>query len=124
MDAEDLLAAGFPDQVACAENLTAGEREIPSHPLIEQTVKDCLEEAMDVDGLERLLTAIERNEKNLFARDVIEASPLSQEILNARPYAYLDDAPLEERRTRAVFQRRWLAPETAAGMRNLDQSAN
>ncbi|HJP90545.1 MAG TPA: DEAD/DEAH box helicase, partial [Pyrinomonadaceae bacterium] len=123
MDAEDLLTAVFPEQVACAENLTAGEREIPGHPLVDQTVKDCLEEAMDVDGLERLLTAIERNEKNLFARDVIEASPLSQEILNARPYAYLDDAPLEERRTRAVFQRRWLDPETAADMGKLDQAA-
>jgi len=122
MDAEDLLTAIFPDQVACAENLT-GEREIPSHPLVDQTVKDCLEEAMDIDGLERLLTSIERNEKNLFARDVIEASPLSQEILNARPYAYLDDAPLEERRTRAVFQRRWLDPETASDMGKLDQSA-
>jgi ATP-dependent Lhr-like helicase len=123
MDAEDLLTAIFPDQLACAENLTAGEREIPSHPLVDQTVKDCLEEAMDVDGLERLLTSIERNEKNLFARDVIEASPLSQEILNARPYAYLDDAPLEERRTRAVFQRRWLDPETASDMGKLDQAA-
>src|ERR1044072_7480435 len=123
MDAEDLLTAIFPDQVACAENLTAGEREIPTHPLVEQTVKDCLEEAMDIDGLEHLLTSIERNEKNLFARDVIEASPLSQEILNARPYAYLDDAPLEERRTRAVFQRRWLDPETAADMGKLDQAA-
>jgi ATP-dependent Lhr-like helicase len=87
MDAEDLLTAIFPDQVACAENLPTGEREIPTHPLVDQTVKDCLEEAMDIDGLERLLTAIERNEKNLYARDVIEASPLSQEILNARPYA-------------------------------------
>ena len=123
MDAEDLLTAIFPDQVACAENLPTGEREIPSHPLVDQTVKDCLEEAMDIDGLERLLTSIERNEKNLFARDVIEASPLSQEILNARPYAYLDDAPLEERRTRAVFQRRWLDPETASDMGKLDQSA-
>ena len=122
MDAEDLLTAIFPDQVACAENLT-GEREIPSHPLVDQTVKDCLEEAMDIDGLERLLTSIERNEKNLFARDVIEASPLSQEILNARPYAFLDDAPLEERRTRAVFQRRWLDPETASDMGKLDQAA-
>jgi ATP-dependent helicase Lhr and Lhr-like helicase len=123
MDSEDLLTAIFPDQLACAENLTTGEREIPSHPLVDQTVKDCLEEAMDVDGLERLLTSIERNEKNLFARDVIEASPLSQEILNARPYAYLDDAPLEERRTRAVFQRRWLDPETASDMGKLDQAA-
>ena len=123
MDAEDLLTAVFPDQVACAENLTGGEREIPSHPLVDQTVKDCLEEAMDIDGLEELLSSIERNEKNLFACDVIEASPLSQEILNARPYAYLDDAPLEERRTRAVFQRRWLDPETASDMGKLDQAA-
>lgn len=123
MDAEDLLTAIFPDQVACFENLPAGEREIPSHPLVDQTVKDCLEEAMDIDGLERLLSSIERNEKNLFACDVIEASPLSQEILNARPYAYLDDAPLEERRTRAVFQRRWLDPETASDMGKLDQAA-
>ena len=123
MDAEDLLTAIFPDQVACAENLPTGEREIPTHPLVDQTVKDCLEEAMDIDGLERLLASIERNEKNLFARDVIEASPLSQEILNARPYAYLDDAPLEERRTRAVFQRRWLDPETAGDLGKLDQGA-
>ncbi|HEV8370617.1 MAG TPA: DEAD/DEAH box helicase [Pyrinomonadaceae bacterium] len=123
MDAEDLLTAVFPDQVACFENLPTGEREIPSHPLVDQTVKDCLEEAMDIDGLERLLVSIERNEKHLFARDVIEASPLSQEILNARPYAYLDDAPLEERRTRAVFQRRWLDPQQASDMGKLDQSA-
>ncbi|MFN2531387.1 MAG: DEAD/DEAH box helicase [Pyrinomonadaceae bacterium] len=122
MDAEDLLTSVFPDQVACAENLS-GEREIPAHPLVDQTVKDCLEEAMDIDGLEKLLTSIERNEKRLFARDVIEASPLSQEILNARPYAYLDDAPLEERRTRAVYQRRWLDPETASDLGKLDQAA-
>ena len=123
MDAEDLLTAIFPDQLACQENLGGGEREIPKHPLVDQTVKDCLEEAMDVDSLERLLTSIERNEKNLFARDVIEASPLAQEILNARPYAYLDDAPLEERRTRAVQQRRWLDPQTAKDMGKLDQGA-
>ncbi|MGH9932956.1 MAG: DEAD/DEAH box helicase, partial [Pyrinomonadaceae bacterium] len=123
MDAEDLLTAIFPDQVACQENLGGGEREIPAHPLVDQTVKDCLEEAMDIDSLERLLTAIERNEKNLFARDVIEASPLAQEILNARPYAFLDDAPLEERRTRAVQQRRWLDPQTAKDMGKLDQGA-
>jgi len=123
MDAEDLLTAIFPDQVACQENLGGGEREIPVHPLVDQTVKDCLEEAMDIASLERLLTAIERNEKNLFARDVIEASPLAQEILNARPYAFLDDAPLEERRTRAVQQRRWLDPQTAKDMGRLDQGA-
>ncbi len=123
MDAEDLLTAVFPDQMACAENLTAGQREIPKHPLVEQTVRDCLEEAMDVDALEELLQAIERNEKNLFARDLVEPSPLAAEILNARPYAYLDDAPLEERRTRAVYQRRWLDPQTAADMGKLDQAA-
>src|SRR6266498_165376 len=123
MDAEDLLSAVFPDQVACAENLGGGERDIQAHPLVDQNVKDCLEEAMDIDSLERLLIAIERNEKNLFARDVIEASPLAQEILNARPYAYLDDAPLEERRTRAVQQRRWLDPQTAKDMGKLDQGA-
>jgi len=122
MDAEDLLTALFPDQVACAENLT-GQREIPEHPLVSQTVRDCLEEAMDVDSLIELLAAIERNEKNLIARDLLEPSPLAAEILNARPYAFLDDAPLEERRTRAVFQRRWLDPEKAADIGKLDQSA-
>ncbi|CAN5606867.1 DEAD/DEAH box helicase [soil metagenome] len=122
MNAEDLLTAVFPDQVACAENL-AGQREIPEHPLVSQTVRDCLEEAMDIDSLEELLAAIERNEKNLFARDLLEPSPLAAEILNARPYAYLDDAPLEERRTRAVSQRRWLDPATAADIGKLDQAA-
>jgi ATP-dependent Lhr-like helicase len=122
MDAEDLLTAVFPDQVACGENLV-GEREIPDHPLVAQTVRDCLEEAMDIDGLEMLLQSMERNERNLIARDMIEASPLAQEILNARPYAFLDDAPLEERRTRAVFQRRWLDPETAADIGKLDPAA-
>jgi ATP-dependent helicase Lhr and Lhr-like helicase len=123
MDAEDLLTAIFPDQVACAENLTGGEREIPEHPLVTQTVRDCLEEAMDVEALEALLASIERNERNLFSRDLLEPSPLAAEILNARPYAFLDDAPLEERRTRAVFQRRWLDPQTASDLGKLDQAA-
>ncbi len=123
MDADDLLSAVFPDQLACAENLTSGNREIPDHPLVKQTVSDCLEEAMDIEGLEALLASIERGEKTLIARDVVEASPLAQEILNARPYAFLDDAPLEERRTRAVFQRRWLDPETASDLGALDLGA-
>src|SRR5262249_61309277 len=75
-----------------------------------------LEEAMDIQGLEALLASIERCEKTLIARDLVEASPLAQEILNARPYAFLDDAPLEERRTRAVSQRRWLDPQTASAL--------
>ena len=123
MDADELLSAVFPDQVACAENLPGGDIEIPDHPLVKQTVRDCLQEAMDIEGFEALLASIERGEKTLIARDVVEASPLAQEILNARPYAFLDDAPLEERRTRAVFQRRWLDPETASDLGALDLGA-
>ncbi|MCI0391540.1 MAG: DEAD/DEAH box helicase [Acidobacteria bacterium] len=122
MEAEDLLAAVFPDQVACGENIV-GDREIPDHPLVSQTIRDCLEEAMDINGLESLLVSIERGEKTLVARDLREPSPLAQEILSARPYAYLDDAPLEERRTQAVMNRRWLDPETAADLGTLDQAA-
>jgi ATP-dependent Lhr-like helicase len=122
MESEDLLAAVFPDQVACGENIV-GDREIPDHPLVAQTIRDCLEEAMDIDGLEALLASIENGEKILVARDLREPSPLSMEILNARPYAFLDDAPLEERRTQAVMSRRWLDPETAADLGALDQAA-
>jgi len=122
MESEDLLAAVFPDQVACGENIV-GDREIPAHPLVAQTIRDCLEEAMDIDGLEALLASIENGEKTLVARDLREPSPLSMEILNARPYAFLDDAPLEERRTQAVMSRRWLDPETAADLGTLDQAA-
>jgi ATP-dependent helicase Lhr and Lhr-like helicase len=122
MDAEDLLAAVFPDQIACAENLQ-GEREIPDHPLVRQTLTDCLTEAMDVDGVERLLAGIESGIIRIVARDLTEPSPLALEVLSARPYAYLDDAPLEERRTQAVMARRWLAPEDAAELGRLDLEA-
>ena len=111
--ADDLLAAVFPDQAACLENV-AGRREIPDHPLVQQTLRDCLTEAMDIEGLERLLGEIARGETRVIARDLTEPSPLAQEILNAKPYAFLDDAPLEERRTRAVASRRWLDPVSAA----------
>ncbi|HEX8013337.1 MAG TPA: DEAD/DEAH box helicase [Casimicrobiaceae bacterium] len=122
MAAEDLMAAVFPDQIACAENLV-GEREIPDHPLVNQTVHDCLYEAMDIEGLERLLRAIESGEVRIESRDLTEPSPLALEILSARPYAFLDDAPLEERRTRAVMSRRWLDEEAAAGLGRLDPEA-
>ncbi len=122
MAAEDLLALVFPDQLACAENLT-GPIEIPAHPLVEQTVRDCLEEAMDIRGLERLLQSIERGERTLIAREMNEPSPLAQEILTAKPYAFLDDAPAEERRTLAVMNRRFLDAETAADLGRLDQAA-
>ncbi len=120
--AEDLIAVVFPDQLACLENIV-GEREVPDHPLVEQTLRDCLEEAMDIEGLERLLGRMERGEIELVARDVTEPSPLSHEILNAQPYAFLDDAPLEERRTQAIITRRWLDPETASDLGALDAAA-
>jgi ATP-dependent Lhr-like helicase len=122
MDADDLLTVCFPDQVACLENV-AGAREIPDHPLVAQTIDDCLHEAMDIDGLERLLERIERGDIELVARDVTEPSPLAAEILNARPYAFLDDAPLEERRTQAVMSRRWLDPKSASDLGALDADA-
>ena len=122
MQAEDLVAVVFPDQIACAENL-AGEREIPDHPLVRQTIDDALHEAMDVDGLVGLLGRIERGEVRVHGRDLPEPSPFAHEILNAKPYAFLDDAPLEERRTRAVSARRWLDPASAADLGRLDPEA-
>src|SRR6195256_803439 len=95
MESENLLAAVFPDQLACLENI-AGDREIPDHPLVHQTIEDCLTEAMDIHGLENLLRKIENAEVECIARDLPEPSPLAHEILNARPYAFLDNAPLEE----------------------------
>ena len=122
MAAEDLIGTVFPDQLACAENLV-GEREVPDHPLVNQTIADCLNEAMDIDGLERLLAGLESGSIRVIARDLTEPSPLAQEVLTARPYAYLDDAPLEERRTQAVMSRRWLDPETASELGQLDADA-
>jgi ATP-dependent Lhr-like helicase len=122
MMAEDLVGTIFPDQVACAENLV-GEREVPDHPLVAQTIADCLQEAMDIDGLERLISDIEAGDIRVVARDLTEPSPLSREVLTARPYAFLDDAPLEERRTQAVMSRRWLDPETADEIGRLDEAA-
>jgi len=122
MAAEDLIAVVFPDQIACAENLS-GPREIPDHPLVNQTLSDCLHDAMDIEGLEGLLRGLEGGEIKVVAKDLPTPSPLAAEILGARPYAFLDDAPLEERRTNAVNQRRWLDPESAADMGRLDPAA-
>ena len=122
MGAEDLIGTVFPDQIACAENLV-GEREIPDHPLVNQTIADCLTEAMDLAGLTRLLRRIEGSDIRVVARDLTEPSPFALEVLSARPYAYLDDAPLEERRAQAVMGRRWLAPEAAADLGRLDADA-
>ena len=122
MNAEDLLASVFPDQVACAENLP-GEIEVPDHPLVRQTIRDCLEDAMDIDAFESLLRGLEDGSIRTRARDLTEPSPLALEALSARPYAYLDDAPLEERRTQAVMSRRWIDAAAAADLGRLDPEA-
>jgi len=122
MEAEDLVAAIFPDQLACPENLT-GDREIPDHPLVTQTIRDCLDEAMDFAALKRILERIADGQYTLIARDTAEPSPLCHEILNARPYAFLDEAPLEERRTRAVLTRRSLDVKEAEEFGRLDAAA-
>ncbi|HXI50133.1 MAG TPA: DEAD/DEAH box helicase [Candidatus Saccharimonadales bacterium] len=112
MEAENLLAAVFPDQLACLENI-AGDRVVPDHPLVRQTIEDCLTEAMDLGGLMEVLRRIEAGEVQCVARDLPEPSPFAHEILQAKPYAFLDNAPLEERRTQAVYTRR--AGDAAAG---------
>lgn len=122
MKSEDLLAAVFPDQVACLENIV-GEREVPDHPLVNQTMHDCLREAMDVDGLLAILRSIESGAIAIVARDLTAPSPLAAEVLNAAPYAFLDDAPLEERRTQAVQTRRWNDADSADDLGRLDPDA-
>ena len=121
MEADDLMAAVFPGLAQCQEN-QAGPIEIPDHPLVRQTLHDCLHEAMDVDALGQLLAAIETGGVSLHLRETTEPSPLAHEILNGRPFTFLDDAPLEERRTRAVVLRRGL-PETARDLGRLDPEA-
>jgi ATP-dependent Lhr-like helicase len=122
MESENLLAAVFPDQLACLEHIV-GDREIPDHPLVRQTIDDCLTEAMDIDGLEEVLRRIEQGEIRCIARDLPEPSPLASEILNARPYAFLDNAPLEERRTQAVYTRRASERNGSDGLGVLDAAA-
>src|SRR6478672_6538755 len=122
MKSEDLLATVFPDQVACLENIV-GEREIPDHPLVAQTLDDCLHEAMDADGWLALLCRLESGEIGIVARDLSAPSPFAAEALNARPYAFLDDAPLEERRTQAVMSRRYTEADSADDLGRLDPAA-
>jgi ATP-dependent Lhr-like helicase len=122
MLAADLMAAVFPDAAACLDNIP-GDRDIPDHPLVGQTIRDCLEEAMDFAGLARVLERIQRGALRLVSRDTAEPSPLAHEIINARPYAFLDDAPLEERRTQAVQARRAGDGSTADELGRLDRAA-
>src|SRR5205085_3661460 len=121
MRAEDLLAAVFPAQLACGDN---GPRLIdpPDHPLVTETLDNCLHEAMDTEGLRRVLEAIDAGTIRTLAVETPAPSPMSHEILNANPYAFLDDAPLEERRARAVSLRR-TDPELAGGVGALAPAA-
>jgi len=109
MRAEDLLAGAFPQAIACGETLPPGDREIPwDHPLVRQTMEDCLTEALDVDGLIEVLRELKSGAIERVALDTVEPSPFARGVLSLRPYAFLDDAPLEERRTQAVISRRTL----------------
>ena len=123
MRAEDLLTAVFPMAMACQDNRPAGNIEVPPHPLVQETLRDCLEEAMDVEGLTTLLQRMERGDVQCLSVESPAPSPFSHEILNANPYGFLDDAPLEERRSRAVSMRHVLPPEEAATMGALDADA-
>ena len=121
MESDDVMVAVFPALAACQDN-ASGPREIPDHVLVRQTLHDCLHEAMDLTALEQLLRRIEGSELRLHFRDTTEPSPLAHEILNSRPYTFLDDAPLEERRTRAIQLRRGL-PASARELAALDPEA-
>ena len=122
MRSDDLLAAVFPTQVQCQDNALPGDIDPPDHPLVFETIRDCLTDAMDLEGFRGVLTAIEKGEIEVYARETVQPSVFSHQILNAMPYAFLDDAPLEERRARAVSLRRAL-PEDARDLAALDQQA-
>jgi len=122
MIADELLAAAFPDAAACLENIQ-GARELPDHPLVNQAVRDCLEEAMDLPRLVRLLDRVHAGEIRCVAKDTPEPSVFCHEILNSAVYTFLDDAPLEERRTRAVYTRRATEARSADDLGALDPTA-
>jgi ATP-dependent Lhr-like helicase len=119
---DDLMASVFPDVAACQENIV-GDIQIPDHPLVQEVMKDVLTEAMDIDGLRRVLDGIRSGAIRTLAIDTPVPSQFSHEILNANPYAFLDDAPLEERRARAVQMRRVLPEAVLQEVGRLDQTA-
>ena len=124
MRAQDLLAASFPEAVACGETLPPGDLPVPmDHPLVRQTVEDCLHEAMDVDGFLAVLRGLEDGTIERVAVDTPEPSTFSRGILASQPYTFLDDAPLEERRTQAVMRRRGLDAKTLDTIGELDADA-
>jgi ATP-dependent helicase Lhr and Lhr-like helicase len=121
--AEDLLAAVFPAQLACQDNRGGGDLEVPDHPLVHEALEECLRQAMDVDGLVEVLEQLRRGEIRTHAVELPEPSPFAHALLNSQPYTYLDEAPLEERRARAVSARRSLSPEDASSFGALDATA-
>jgi ATP-dependent Lhr-like helicase len=124
MQADDQLARAFPAVLACPETLPPGDLPVPwEHPVVGQTIRDCLEEAMDLEGLTRVLREIRAGRIRTVALDTPEPSAFARGILHAMPYAFLDDAPLEERRTQAVLTRRGLDPKTADTLGELDPDA-
>jgi len=122
LESDDIMGAVFPQLVACQNENPTGPVEAPDHPLVNQTMYDCLHEVMDVDSLRELVARIERKEVEISYRDTVEPSPLAHEIVNGRPYTFLDDAPLEERRSRAITLRRGL-PVEARDLAALDPDA-
>jgi len=122
MRSDDLLASVFPDVAACFENIE-GDIKIPDHPLVHEVMKDVLTEALDIEGLGEVLRGIEQERIRCLAVDTPVPSQFSHEILNANPYAYLDDAPLEERRARAVEMRRVLPASVLEEVGALDAAA-
>ena len=123
MRSDDMLAAVFPAQVACQDNAPPGDVEVPNHPIVFETMRDCLTEAMDVEGLTDVLERIKRGEIEVYARDTTQPSVFSHQILNAMPYAFLDeDGEIQERRSRAVALRRAL-PEDQRDLATLDEAA-
>jgi ATP-dependent Lhr-like helicase len=124
MRAQDLMVQSFPHALACPETLTSEDREIPrDDPMVRQTLDDCLQQAMDCEGFLAVLRALREGRIERVAVDVPEPSPFAKGILAARPYSFLDDAPLEERRTQAVMQRRLLDVRTADAIGALDPGA-
>ena len=122
MHSEDLIALIFPDQLACLENI-AGDREVPDHPLVRQTIDDCLHDVMDLDRLTSIIDDIKTKKLGLHAVNLREPSPLAHEIITSKPYTFIDDTPFEERRTLAINQRRWIDPAEAKDLGRLDPIA-
>jgi ATP-dependent Lhr-like helicase len=124
MRANDLLAGAFPQVLACPETLPGGPIVVPfEHPIVRQTIEDCLTEAMDVEGFLQVLRGLEDGRIEKRTVDTVEPSAFARGILASQPYTFLDDAPLEERRTQAVLSRRFLDVRTADELGALDPDA-